>query len=560
MSSELRERLEPVLVARAIMSQESIDRLTQDPNNIDKGFIDILLDEKCITPGRLSALFHEEFLISFRDLTDFVFEPETKHLIEDTVAFVNMIFPLSNDGRTLVLAMANPFDRIVFNQVKARTNLFIQPVLATVAQIRNCINRYYTSDQTALLTENIKNAAKGKEAAYGAQAIRLDDSPSVQWIDMVLSQAITLRASDIHIEPFERCLRIRFRIDGQLMKINEIKDIPEHITRQMVSRIKVLCNLNTTNQNFPQDGHFRQKVNDLDMNFRVSIMPTAFGDKAVLRLLYRHNAFLTKEQLGFLPADLEKVSRLFDQNHGMVLVTGPTGSGKTTTLSCFLNEMNDIHVNILTVEDPVESYMYGINQVSLNANSGLTFSESLKYMLRQDPDVIMVGEIRDQETAHIAVRASITGHLVLSTLHTSDAVSTIVRMLDMGIEDYLFASVLKGVISQRLVRRICPHCKTETTLGPLGMPLRLAPDTRVFKGKGCHFCNDTGYLDRFAVLEVLEIDFPLQQMIAARASRQDILDYALAHGMTTIFDHAVQSVLLGHTTAEEVLRNVYAVN
>lgn len=552
MANELKKRLEKALLENELITLKELDDITASMNVSGKGFVDLLLDGGFVAKDSLNDVLYKEFHISFYDLSEFVVNEEANALIDETVAIENMLLPIKIHNGRLTVAMANPFDIYILDKIKAKTGLGITPVLATVKQIRNCINNVYSPLKARTLAKTAYEANPDEDILRDPE---IDDSPTVKLADTILSQAVSMRASDIHIEPFDNYLRIRFRIDGQLIKINEL-DIK--VLDILSSRIKILGRMDTSERRLPQDGHFKKLINDISVDLRISTMPTVYGEKVVIRLIYLESISYNKAELGFFKEDLEKIDRIFKNRHGMILVTGPTGSGKTTTLGSFIAELNDMSVNIITVEDPVENHIDGVNQVSLNQKIGLTFSESLKYMLRQDPDIIMIGEIRDRQTAELALRASITGHLVLSTLHTNDAVSTVSRLIGMGIEDFLLASVIRGIISQRLVRKICPHCKYETNLSlDQSIALGLPCDTVVFKGKGCVLCNHTGYFGRLAVIEVLEADFYVKNLIAEGASEEEIFEYALKNGMTPMWDNALRNVMEGNTTVEEIYKNIF---
>jgi len=374
-------------------------------------------------------------------------------------------------------------------------------------------------------------------------------------VNSFIEQAIRRNASDIHIEPFENYVRVRLRIDGQL---HEILKTDISALNAIVTRIKILGKMNIAEKRIPQDGRIGVTLDNNQLDLRVNTLPTIYGEKVVIRLLYRTGMQLRKEELGFCESDLKKFESLLMKPHGIILLTGPTGSGKSTTLATALRELNKPNVNIITVEDPVENMIEGINQVNVNAKAGLTFASALRAILRQDPDIVMIGEMRDTETASIAVRASITGHLVLSTLHTNDAPSSITRLIDMGIEPYLVATAVEGIIAQRLVRRICKNCKTAVhPTSDEAEILKIPKNSLIYKGKGCQACNNTGYKGRLAVHEVLVLDSSMREMIVKGANSDEIREFAINHGMITLWDNTKRNVLEGNTTVEELLRVAY---
>jgi len=381
------------------------------------------------------------------------------------------------------------------------------------------------------------------------------NSPAVKLVNSFIEQAIRRNASDIHIEPFENYVRVRLRIDGQL---HEILKTDISALNAIVTRIKILGKMNIAEKRIPQDGRIGVTLDNNQLDLRVNTLPTIYGEKVVIRLLYRTGMQLRKEELGFCESDLKKFESLLMKPHGIILLTGPTGSGKSTTLATALRELNKPNVNIITVEDPVENMIEGINQVNVNAKAGLTFASALRAILRQDPDIVMIGEMRDTETASIAVRASITGHLVLSTLHTNDAPSSITRLIDMGIEPYLVATAVEGIIAQRLVRRICKNCKTAVhPTSDEAEILKIPKNSLIYKGKGCQACNNTGYKGRLAVHEVLVLDSSMREMIVKGANSDEIREFAINHGMITLWDNTKRNVLEGNTTVEELLRVAY---
>lgn len=381
----------------------------------------------------------------------------------------------------------------------------------------------------------------------------ISNSPIIKLLDQIIKQAIEMRASDIHIEPFENYLRIRYRIDGNL---KEIIKLPKFAHSPIITRIKIIGHMDIADKRVPQDGRVENRVNDKVIDMRISTIPTIYGEKVVLRLLDRDNFLLTKSEIGFTEKNYERFNKLIQQPHGMILITGPAGSGKTTTLYAILEELNKIEKNIITIEDPVEYKLDGINQIQINPKAGLTFANGLRSILRQDPDIIMIGEIRDSETAKIAIRAAVTGHLVLSTLHTKDSPSAITRLIDMGIEPYLVSAAVVGVVSQRLVKKLCNYCKLSYKASySEKVLLGLKPQEEVILHKpvGCYRC-DNGYYGRTAVHEVLIVNEEIRKMINSGISIDELRKYAIESGMTTIMDNSVELALRGVSSLEEILR------
>lgn len=463
------------------------------------------------------------------------------------------------DNNKLKVAMKDPLNMFALDDLKLSTKMEIIPILASEKEITKLINQTFTSAQTkSIVSEVEKKIQQEKEDNQKIVIESQEDesAPMVQLVNNILERCILKGASDIHIEPFETYVRIRYRVDGRLHELTQTK---KEMLNAITTRIKILSNLDIAERRIPQDGRMSKNVANQQVDMRVSILPTIYGEKTVIRFIYRTGNTLGLQDIGFHPDDYEKVVNVLKNPHGIILLTGPTGSGKSTTLAAALKVLNKDSVNIITVEDPVENMIEGINQVAVNVKAGLTFASALRSILRQDPDIIMIGEMRDSETSSIAVRAAITGHLVLSTLHTNDAASSIPRLIDMGTEAYMVGAAVKGVISQRLVRRLCPSCRTKHIVTEREAKIYNVPvGTEVYKANGCSTCNKTGYKGRVAVHEVLIIDSTLEDMISAgNASTDEIKRIAIEHGMRTLWDNALYNVLQGKTTLEEMLRIAY---
>jgi len=467
------------------------------------------------------------------------------------------VCPISVDGNVLTVASADPLNTLVTDELRQATGLNVKVVISAAAAITEAIDRTYEGASSPLqrIVEGMDDDgdAGGDEDLNHLRDMAFE-APVVRLVNLLVENAISAEASDIHIEPFEDTLRIRYRIDGVLY---EQEAPPRRLQAAVTSRIKIMAEMNIAERRLPQDGRIRVTLHGQRVDIRVSTMPTVHGESIVMRLLQRASVFHPLEQLGF-PADLlKRFQALIKRPHGILLVTGPTGSGKTTTLYAALDKINAPGVKIITVEDPVEYQLKGVNQIAVKPKIGLTFAQGLRHIVRQDPDVILVGEIRDLETAEIAIQASLTGHLVFSTLHTNDAPGAITRLQDMGVEGYLVASVLEGVLAQRLVRRICPACRVPDTpsqadLDALG--IEAPPGTELFRGKGCDECRGTGYRGRSGIYELFTIDEDARSLILRHASTRDIRQHAIQRGMVTLRVDGYKRACEGVTTVEEILR------
>jgi general secretion pathway protein E len=467
------------------------------------------------------------------------------------------VCPISLDGNVLTVASADPLNTIITDELRQATGLSVKIVISPAVAITEAIDRTYDGAATPLqrIVEGMEDdgGPDGNEDVNHLRDMAFE-APVVRLVNLLIEGAISSEASDIHIEPFEDTLRIRYRIDGVLY---EQEAPPRRLQAAVTSRIKIMAEMNIAERRLPQDGRIRVTLHGQRVDIRVSTMPTVHGESIVMRLLQRSSVFLPLEKLGLPSATLKRYEQLIKRPHGILLVTGPTGSGKTTTLYAALDKINGPGVKIITVEDPVEYQLKGVNQIPVKPKIGLSFAQGLRHIVRQDPDVILVGEIRDLETAEIAIQASLTGHLVFSTLHTNDAPGAITRLQDMGVEAYLVASVLEGVLAQRLVRRICPVCRvpdtpTQADLDALGIE---APrGTVLFRGKGCEECRGTGYRGRTGIYELFVIDEDARSLILRRASTRDIRQHAIQRGMVTLRMDGFTRACEGLTTVEEILR------
>jgi type IV pilus assembly protein PilB len=496
------------------------------------------------------------------DLTRFEVDEKIIKLVPSDVAVRHMVLPLKREGRTLTVAVSDPTNHAVVDDLKFITRYDIFPVIAGEYTLRGAIERYY--EQTDAQLQSLLKDIEGEddlevieEHEDDAAPVQLgDDAPVVKLINGILTDAVKRGASDIHIEPFEHEIRVRYRIDGALL---EVMKPPAKLKAALTSRVKIMSNLNIAERRVPQDGRIKLKMGKRVIDFRVSTLPVIYGEKIVLRILDKGNLTLDLTKFGFEVQAEKDLMRSILNPYGMVLVTGPTGSGKTTTLYSALQRINTIEVNIMTAEDPVEYNLHGINQVLVRTEIGMTFAAALKAFLRQDPNIIMVGEIRDIETGSIAIKAALTGHLVLSTLHTNDAPSTITRMIDMGIEPFNVASAVNLIVAQRLLRRICSQCKaqhqyTQEELDSLDLGPEALKEMQFFKGVGCDTCNGTGYKGRAGLYEVMALTPELRRMILRGASTAEMTEQAVSEGMLTLRMDGVVKIKKGVTTLEEVVK------
>ncbi len=493
-------------------------------------------------------------------------------LIPSEVAQKYLILPVSRTGATLTVAMVDPTNVFAMDDIKFMTGYNVEPVVASEVAIKEAIDKYYGSIHALELKKVMDEMAEtedpaGLEVLEDSEDVDLakleastEEAPVVRLVNLILTDSIKRGASDIHVEPYEKDFRVRFRIDGVLY---EIMNPPMKLKDAITSRLKIMAKLDISEKRLPQDGRIKIKIKlqgkNKEMDYRVSVLPTLFGEKIVLRLLDKENLMLDMTRLGFESDSLSKFEKAIFKPYGMVLVTGPTGSGKTNTLYSSISRVNTPETNIITAEDPVEFNLHGINQVQMKEQIGLNFAAALRSFLRQDPNIILVGEIRDFETAEIAVKAALTGHLVLSTLHTNDAPSTINRLMNMGIEPYLVATSVHLICAQRLVRRLCKECKEEVqmpqqALTDIGYAAEDTPRVKLFKGRGCTVCNNTGYKGRVGLYEVMEITDELREMILCGASSLELKNKALEQGMISLRQSGLRKIRDGLTTVEEVVR------
>lgn len=557
------EKLGPLLVNKNIISEEQLQKAIEKQKDSGEQLASALVQLGFIKEEGLLSFLSRHYEIPSLNLHNYTLNPDVIKLIPADLAYKYLIFPLALRGTTLVIAMADPSNIFAIDDVKFLTGYRIEVSAATETTIRKLLDEQYdlTARSGSPLSprgnEGVDFSEEGKPIDANNRTSSCGAAPVITLVNQMLCDAIQKGASDIHIEPYEKALRIRFRIDGVLY---DTINPPLHFKNTITSRIKIMSKLDIAERRLPQDGRINVTMeNGKRVDFRVSVLPTIFGEKVVLRLLDKSNLQLDMTKLGFEADELQHFKQVIHYPFGMVLVTGPTGSGKTTTLYSALNELNRTSENISTVEDPVEYNLAGVNQVQIHEEIGLTFAAVLRALLRQDPDIILVGEIRDYTTAEIAVKAALTGHLVLSTLHTNDAPSAINRLVQMGIEPYLISSSLMLTVAQRLVRKICPACKTLMSIPEHTYPqLAIRPEdycaTSLYRGAGCTICNNTGFKGRIAIYELMLLNDQIKQFILKGVSSGDLKKEAVKSGMSTLKTSALKKMKQGLTTPEEVLR------
>ena len=550
-------RLGDVLVNSGVITIDDLEKGLERQKGTGRKLGEVLVDEGLVTEENIARALSDQLHYDLVELQNVEIEEEILKLVPANVLNKYKVLPFeySQDNLTLRVAMADPMDMAALDDINIITNMQVEPVVATTRSVMLAIDRYYGQAQ---VNSALEEYTREKESQMVEQedlySEDVNNSPIVQLVKGMIDQAVRQRASDIHIEPMERQVRIRYRIDGALY---EKAAYSVRLLPAMVARIKIIGGMDISEKRKPQDGRITQIVDRHEYDIRVSILPTVYGEKIVMRLTSKNALTKEKSQLGLSPDELKKFDHILKNPHGILLVTGPTGSGKSTTLYTALSELNKEDVNIITVEDPVEANIDGINQVQVNNKANLTFASALRSILRQDPDIIMIGEIRDQETASIAVQASITGHLVVSTLHTNSAASTITRLADMGIEPYLIADSTIGVIAQRLVRRLCPECKKAKKANADDLELLMRDpdeDITIYEPCGCPRCDGTGFKGRIGVYEIMEVSQPLKTIISKNGSAEDIKNKALEEGMNTLRMSATKYVLEGVTSIPEMMR------
>jgi type IV pilus assembly protein PilB len=559
------ERLGDLLVREGLITREQLHKALEEQRSSGMRLGYVLVKIGLVQEIEITKMLARQYRVPAVDLSRFEVDPKIIKLVPPDIAVKHDVLPLKREGRTLTVAMAEPTNVTVIEDLKFITRYDIFPVIAGEYTLRTAIERYYEQTDAQLETllkdmeeEDLEVIEESEDEDAPTQVA--DDAPVVKLINGILTDAVRRGASDVHIEPFEKEIRVRYRIDGALL---EVMKPPIKLKAALTSRVKIMSNLNIAERRVPQDGRIKLKMGSRVIDFRVSTLPVIFGEKIVLRILDKGNLTLDLTKFGFEPQAEKDLMRAILNPYGMVLVTGPTGSGKTTTLYSALSRINTMEVNIMTAEDPVEYNIHGINQVLVRSEIGMTFAAALRAFLRQDPNIIMVGEIRDLETGSIAIKASLTGHLVLSTLHTNDAPSTVTRMIDMGIEPFNVASAVNLIVAQRLVRRICESCKAEhrysvEELAALGFREEEAAGITFYKGEGCDTCQGIGYKGRQGLYEVLALTSELRRMILRGASTEELRDEAVREGMLTLRMDGLAKIKRGVTTLEEVVKETAA--
>jgi type IV pilus assembly protein PilB len=558
-------RLGELLVRENLITVQALRKAQEEQQKNGSRIGTALIKTGAIEESKLTDFLSKQYGVPAINLKDFDIDPEIIKLVPKEVAEKHLVIPVNRAGPSLIVAMCDPSNIYAVDDLKFLTGYNIESVVASEISIRDAIERYYAEKGPSLddivgqVDADDLEVAKQEDENIEEMAKAADDAPVVKLVNLILMDAIKKRASDIHVEPYEKDFRVRFRIDGALY---EVMRPPMKLRNAITSRLKIMAELDISERRLPQDGRIKIKLGQgKEMDFRVSVCPTLFGEKVVMRLLDKSNLQLDMTKLGFDPQPLAWFKEAIDRPYGMVLVTGPTGSGKTTTLYSALSSLNQIDTNISTAEDPVEFNFAGINQVQMHEDIGLNFAAALRSFLRQDPDIIMIGEIRDFETGEIAVKAALTGHLVLSTLHTNDAPGTVSRLLNMGIEPFLVTASLNLILAQRLCRRLCKDCKRPATevdekaLIDAGIPPEKMGTFTMYEKVGCRECNDRGYRGRVAVYEVMPFWDGLKELVINGASTNELKQEAIRLGMSSLRMSALAKLMDGVTTLEEVVGN-----
>lgn len=559
-----KKTLSEILVEIGLLTKEQLKDAQREEQLTKQPLRRVLIQKGYVSEEDLISLMAGNMNLARIELENYIIDSKIIELIPEELARKHQVIPLFKIANTLTCAMFDPLNVFAIDELRNKTGFDIDPAISTEKEIKNALNEYYSARGN--VKEIIKAIDRERLGLKDGEELELKklqeisgEPPVIRLVNLSIMQALHDNASDIHIEPEEDVLKLRYRVDGLL---HEQPPLPKYLQSAVVSRVKILAGLNIAERRAPQDGRFQMKVENRSVDIRVSVVPTIYGENLVMRLLDRSSTSLSLSQLGFNKGILPRYEKLIRRPHGIILVTGPTGSGKTTTLYATLNLINSQEKNIVTIEDPVEYHLRSIRQMQVDKKAGVSFANGLRSILRQDPDIIMVGEIRDKETAEIAIQAALTGHLVFATLHTNDAAGAITRLMDMGIEPYLISSALNAVLAQRLVRKICGDCKKECPLSgddnrmsALGINLQ-EQGLRIYKGAGCFKCLNTGYKGRIGLYELMILDEKTRAMIVKKASRDEIKSYALASGQGSLKEDGLEKIKEAITTPEEVLRLV----
>jgi len=553
------EQLGVVLVKSGIITIDQLGEALGRAKDRGCNLARVLIEDRLLTEEQFVGTLAEQLGLEFVDLATYPVDAAAAQLVTEALARRYLALPIGWWEGRLIVAMADPSNVFAIDDIRTLTGADVRQVVATAEAVTAAINKYHRKDNEA---EHISAEASASstsvedERLTSVKEVR-EDAPIVRLVNLLITQAISDRASDIHVEPTGKDVRIRYRIDGVL---HEVMRSPRNIQNGIISRLKVMADINIAERRIPQDGRINTTVEGRQVDLRVATLPTVHGEKVVLRILDKATASLRLSELGFLPKNMQRYELSYNKPYGTILVTGPTGSGKTTTLYATLNILNQPTKNVITVEDPVEYQLDGINQIQVNHKAGLSFASALRTILRADPDIILVGEIRDRETAGIAVEAALTGHLVLSTLHTNDASTTPNRLIEMGVEPFLVGSALDCIVAQRLARKLCDRCKQahpveEGTLGSMGWESTgMELPRQLFRSVGCQACGKTGYSGRFAVHEVLNINEEIERMVVEHAHADDIKKAAVADGMLTLRQAGLTAAAAGVTSLDEIMR------
>ncbi len=560
LTARRRAKLGELLVQAGLITPAQLEQALQVQRHTGERLGKVLTDQGLATQDAIARAVASQLGLEYVNLKATSIPEDVLTTLPEDLIRLYQVVPIRKEGDALVVGMVDPLDVLALDDIRRRTGRDLIPAVVTPEGFEHAVNQYPALGSSIdQVIQEIRPADVGEEEpALDRLREAVEDAPIVRLVNLMLVQAVRQGASDIHVEPQENHVRIRYRIDGTLYNV---MTAPKHVQAATVSRIKIMASMNIAERRLPQDGRIELRVDNRDIDLRVSTVPTVFGEKVVLRILDKGAALVPVERLGLLPEDLPRFEAIITKPYGIILVTGPTGSGKTTTLYAVLNRLNRPEVNILTIEDPVEYQLPGISQVQINPKAGLTFATGLRAFLRQDPDIIMVGEIRDEETARIAIHAALTGHLVLSTLHTNDAPGAVARLIDMGIEPFLAASSVIGVVAQRLVRVLCPHCREPYTapaevVTRYGLGDPAAPPV-LYRARGCDLCNHIGYRGRVGIFEIMTMDDTLRELVVKQAPSDVIKRAAVSAGMRTLAEDGVAKVLAGQTSLEEMLRVVF---
>lgn len=558
-SNSAKKRLGEILIEQNLITQEELDNVLEIQHNEGHRLGEILVNQGIVRIEDLLAVLSAQYNVPIIDLKKRKIQPQVIALIPEDIARKATVIPLEVTNGLLVVAMAFPDDVQTLRDISTRTGKRIQIALAAPGEINNAIDQHYRAGGE--IEQNLGHLIKPTDNREETVVQLTAETPVAQSLDLILQQAVRDRASDVHLEPQENRLRIRFRIDGML---HDMFSLPMNVHGAIISRIKILAEMNIAEQRRSQDGQFSAQLGNREIDFRAATMATAYGERVALRILDRTLTPLSLEEIGLLPEQLAKYCRVLASPFGVILVGGPTGSGKTTTLYASLNQFNRDTQNIITIEDPIEYRFNNINQTQINPKAGITFASGLRTILRHDPDIVLVGEVRDKDTATIVTQAALTGRLVLATIHANDAISVLFRLIDLGIEPYLIAPTLVAAVSQRMARRICPYCKVPTELDSVEeaayeKELGEKPGA-MFRGAGCNMCAHTGYRGRVALFEMLKMSETLRQMVLTGKSSDEIKAAALKEGMQTIQRDGMLKVKAGITTVSEVIRIAFSGN